>query len=102
MQNLIANLGYGVRLFAKAPGFTLLAVVRMVLREGMALVAAGIALGLVLALAFSRALATLLFGVSPTDSASYATGSAVLLAVAVVACYVPARRGDPDRSPSRL
>jgi predicted permease len=67
-------------------------IVRMVLRDGMALVAAGVVLGLSLALALSRAIAGLLFGVSPTDPLSYALVGFLLLAVAALACGVPARR----------
>jgi ABC-type antimicrobial peptide transport system permease subunit len=67
-------------------------IVRMVLRDGMALVAAGIVLGIALALVLSRTLASLLFGVSPTDPSSYALVAILLLGVAALACGIPARR----------
>ncbi len=63
----------------------------MVLRRGMALAAAGTALGLLGALAANRALASLLFEVEPTDVVTLAAVAAVLLVVAAVASLVPAR-----------
>jgi ABC-type antimicrobial peptide transport system permease subunit len=67
-------------------------VLRMVLREGMTLVAIGLAIGLPIAFALTRFLSTLLFEVSPTDPVTFATVSVVLVLVALTACYVPARR----------
>jgi ABC-type antimicrobial peptide transport system permease subunit len=67
-------------------------VVALVLREGGALAAAGIAAGLALAWAGGRALATLLYGVTPTDPLTYAAVVLGLGAVALAACWVPARR----------
>jgi predicted permease len=69
-------------------------VVRMVIREGMLLAAGGIAIGLVAAAALSRLVVSLLFGVRPTDPATYATIALVLAAVTALACYVPARRAS--------
>ncbi|HZS08169.1 MAG TPA: ABC transporter permease [Blastocatellia bacterium] len=67
-------------------------VFRLVVGQGMRPVAIGLVLGLVAALALTRLMAGLLFGVSPTDPATF-IGIALLLAgVALVACYVPARR----------
>ena len=67
-------------------------VLRLVLRESMTLVAAGMLLGLIAAFATTRLLAGFLYGVSPTDPAAF-TGIALLLAVvALVASLVPARR----------
>ena len=67
-------------------------VVRLVLREGMKLAVVGIALGAVVALVVSRFVKPLLFQVSPRDPVVFATVAAVLLAVAVLASVIPARR----------
>ena len=67
-------------------------VLRMVLKSGMTLVLAGIAIGVAGALALTRFLATLLFGVTPTDTFTFVVVSIVLIAVALIACLVPARR----------
>jgi putative ABC transport system permease protein len=64
----------------------------MVLRQGALLLAAGLGLGLLGALALNRVMAGLLYGVEPTDPVTYAGVSLVLLAVAALACWVPARR----------
>ena len=76
-------------------------VVGMVLGQGVRLAAAGVAAGIIGALAVTRAIATLLFGVSPRDPATLLTLSATLTVVALIACYVPARRAtrvDPIRA----
>ncbi len=76
-------------------------VVRLVLGHGLALTLIGIAIGLFGALAVSRVLSSLLFEVSATDSASFAATAVILSAVALVACYVPARRAasvDPTEA----
>jgi putative ABC transport system permease protein len=67
-------------------------VLRMVLKNGMMLVLAGIVIGVAGALALTRFLATLLFGVTPTDTLTFVVVSVVLIAVALIACLVPARR----------
>lgn len=67
---------------------------RAVIARGAALVAFGVALGLGGALAASRALAGLLHGVEPTDPATYAGVTALLAAVALAACWLPARRAS--------
>jgi putative ABC transport system permease protein len=58
----------------------------------MILALSGVAIGLVGAFALTRLMTTLLFGVTPTDAVTYAIVSASLLAVALLACYIPARR----------
>ncbi|HEX6183711.1 MAG TPA: ABC transporter permease [Pyrinomonadaceae bacterium] len=67
-------------------------VLRIVLGQGMALAGAGLALGLVGAFALTRLLSSLLFEVSTTDLATYATLTGFLLLVALLACLIPARR----------
>jgi putative ABC transport system permease protein len=79
----------GVRL---ALGATRRDVLVSVVGDGMRLAAAGIALGLLLAAVCTRFIASFLFSVSPLDAATLAATSAVLVAVALLACYFPARR----------
>jgi predicted permease len=67
---------------------------RMVLGEGMQLVAIGLAVGLVGAWGVTRLLNDLLYGLSPTDPLTIATATAVLAMVAAVAAYWPARRAS--------
>jgi len=67
-------------------------VLLLVFRQGFALVALGLVIGLGTALALTRSLASLLYGVRPTDPASYAAVSILLLTVGLVAGYLPARR----------
>ena len=67
-------------------------VTRMVVGEGFRLAALGVAIGLAGAFALSRLLVNLLFGVEPTDPATYVATAAFLLAVALAACWIPARR----------
>jgi putative ABC transport system permease protein len=67
-------------------------VFRMVLRNGFRLAVIGVVLGLVIAFAATRLLSSLLFGVSATDPWIFVIDAGLLMAVALVACYVPARR----------
>ena len=67
-------------------------VVTMVMKEGMRFVAAGLMLGMGATLLLSRGIGALLYGVSPTDPITLAGTTALLGAVALVACYLPARR----------
>ncbi|HVS02697.1 MAG TPA: FtsX-like permease family protein [Thermoanaerobaculia bacterium] len=79
----------GVRLALGASGA---AVVRMVLGQGGAVVLAGTAVGLLAALGLTRLMEAMLVGVSPTDPASFALLTLLLLAVAAGALWIPARR----------
>src|ERR1043166_3532014 len=67
-------------------------VLKLVLKNGMGLTLLGLALGVSGAVAATRLLATLLFGVTPTDKPTFVAVSAVLVVVALLACYIPARR----------
>jgi putative ABC transport system permease protein len=67
-------------------------ILRMVIGEGLALSLTGVALGLVGALWLGRAGSSLLFGVTATDPLTFLAVSLLLTAVAIAACYVPARR----------
>jgi ABC-type antimicrobial peptide transport system permease subunit len=67
-------------------------VLRLVAGQGLRLAVVGLALGLLLAFAFTRALASLLFDVSATDPTTFAGVTTILLAVSLLACYLPARR----------
>jgi predicted permease len=67
-------------------------VVGMILRQGMVLVVAGLGVGVLAALALTRLMRTLLFEVQPADPFTFAGVSLTLAAVALMACYLPARR----------
>jgi putative ABC transport system permease protein len=79
----------GVRV---ALGATASRVVAMVMREGMALAAIGLVIGVLVAAAVSRFAASLLYGVRPVDPATFVAVALALAAVAALACLVPARR----------
>jgi predicted permease len=67
-------------------------VLKLVLGDGAKLALAGIAVGIVGAAAITRVMASLLFEVTPTDPATFALTTLLLAAVALAACYIPARR----------
>jgi len=65
---------------------------KMFVLHGLALSAAGVVVGLVVAAALGRAMSSLLFGIEPIDPVAYLTGIGVILTAAALASYVPARR----------
>jgi putative ABC transport system permease protein len=66
----------------------------MMLGQGMRLLAAGLIIGFIGAVALSRVVRSLLFGVAPNDPVIYATVTLVLIAASIVACWLPARRAS--------
>jgi putative ABC transport system permease protein len=79
----------GIRL---ALGASTSAILRWVLGQGLRLTLLGVAVGLLGAFALTRLLRGMLFSVAPTDPATYAGLAVLLAAVALLACYIPARR----------
>jgi putative ABC transport system permease protein len=79
----------GIRM---ALGASALDVLKMVVGSGMFLAAIGVVVGLIGAFALTRLMASLLFGVSPTDLVTFGFVTGGLLMVALLACYIPARR----------
>jgi putative ABC transport system permease protein len=67
-------------------------VLKLVMREGVTLALIGVALGLVAVAAAGRLMKSLLFGVSSTDPLTFASVAVLLMLVALLACYIPARR----------
>jgi putative ABC transport system permease protein len=67
-------------------------VLKLVVGKGMVLAIVGLAIGLVASLALTRLMRSLLFEVTPTDWLTFVITSVVLLTVALLACYIPARR----------
>jgi putative ABC transport system permease protein len=101
---LLAAMGiYGVTSYAVAQrrqeigirmalGAQMSDVLKLVLKNGMSLAFIGAAVGVAGAVATTRVMSSLLFGVTPTDFATFAAVVVVLVLVAFVACYIPARR----------
>ena len=65
---------------------------RLVLRRGLVLAMSGVVIGLTAAFALTRVMRSLLFGVEPTDPASFGVAAMLLVGVALMASYLPARR----------
>ena len=80
---------FGLRIALGAHRASLL---MLVLRQGLFLSLIGVAIGVAAALGLTRLLATQLYGITPTDPATFAVVSLVLIAVAMLASYIPARR----------
>src|SRR5687768_8305578 len=69
-------------------------VLRLVMRESMRLVAAGVIIGVAIALGVSRFVATLLYGLAATDAVTIFVSISVMMLVAALAGFVPARRAS--------
>jgi putative ABC transport system permease protein len=67
-------------------------ILRMVLKQGLVLALLGVGIGVLAALGLTRLLSTLLFEVSANDFSTFALVTSALFAVALLACYLPARR----------
>jgi putative ABC transport system permease protein len=67
-------------------------ILKLIVGQGMVLIAIGVGIGLALAFAATRVLKSLLFGISATDPLTFAVVVILLIAVALLACYLPARR----------
>ncbi|MBO0800338.1 MAG: FtsX-like permease family protein, partial [Blastocatellia bacterium] len=67
-------------------------VLRMVLQNGMMMVAIGAIAGVIMAYNITKIVASMLYGVAPNDPLTFAGAATLLLAVALLACYFPARR----------
>jgi ABC-type antimicrobial peptide transport system permease subunit len=89
MRTFLDNLRFSLRTIAKRPAFAIVVVLTLALGIG-----AGTAIGLVASLALTRFLSTLLFGVSSRELPTMTSAAAALTAVALFACYIPARRAS--------
>ncbi len=109
METLFKDIRYGIRNLVNRPGLTSIIVIteigirmalgarsidvlKLIVRNGLGLTLLGVAIGLAGALALTRLISSLLFGVTPTDTLTFVTVSVVLIGVALLACYLPARR----------
>jgi putative ABC transport system permease protein len=81
------EIGIRMALGARAPD-----VLRLIIKTGLTMTLIGVVIGIGGAIALTRVMETLLFGVTPTDKMTFAVVSLVLIVVALLACYLPARR----------
>jgi predicted permease len=79
----------GVRMALGAQRFDVL---RMVLSDGARMTLTGVTIGLIASLGLTRLMSSMLFGITPTDPLTFAAVALLLSAIALLACYVPARR----------
>src|SRR5262245_15770132 len=79
----------GIRIALGAPKASVL---QLILKQGLVLVGTGMALGLLAAIALTQLIRSFLWGITPTDPVTFVIVSAALTALALIACYVPARR----------
>jgi putative ABC transport system permease protein len=79
----------GIRMALGARGADVLG---LIIKNGMILTAVGVVIGIVGGLVLTRLLTSLLFGVTPTDKLTFLVVSALMITIAFVACYLPARR----------
>jgi ABC-type antimicrobial peptide transport system permease subunit len=102
-NTLWQDLRHGARMLVKKPGFVLVAILMalgaqapdvlgLVIGQGMKLALLGVALGLGVSLGLTRLLEGLLFEVNATDPATFTAIPLLLTGIALLACYVPARR----------
>jgi putative ABC transport system permease protein len=95
---LLAGAGLLVRSFVHRrgidPGFDPRKILTLVVGQGMAFAGAGVAAGLALALAFTRVLSSLLYGVAPHDPLTLGSVALLLAGIALLACWAPARRAS--------
>ncbi len=80
---------FGIRLALGAQGYNIL---KLVIGQGMRLVAIGVVIGLAASFGLTRLIARLLYGVSATDPLTFGLIATLLIGVALLACYIPARR----------
>jgi ABC-type antimicrobial peptide transport system permease subunit len=88
----------GVRM---ALGAQKLDVLRLIMKDGVEMTLTGIILGVIGAFGLTRLMSSMLFGVKPTDPLTFTVVAVLLCAVAMLACYVPARRAmkvDPTEA----
>ena len=77
-------------------------VLKLIVNGGMGLTVIGVGVGVAGALALTRFLSSLLYGVKPTDPLTFVAVSLILIGVALLACYIPARRATREDAVAAL